>query len=265
MAAVVHRKATGNGQFIDMGMYQIGVTLMPEPILGLQANGEAWARIGNEDRLHVPSNVYRAAGDDKWVAISVTSDEQWTAFAHIIGRPELAADERFREEANRRIRREEIDAIVRSWSAKQDAWAAARALQAAGIAAGPVLNNRDLLLDPHLRARRFYEYVEHWQPLGVRPLIGRPFVFRNTPLRIRKGAPRYAEDNRYVLRDVLHLDEAEIGTLYNEGITSDVPAFKPNVRLDDLEPGLRNGSIKEIDRDYRDKLGLGPAVRVEPR
>ena len=126
-----------------------------------------------------------------------------------------------------------------------------------------MLNNRDLLLDPHLRARRFYEYVEHWQPLGVRPLIGRPFVFRNTPLRIRKGAPRYAEDNRYVLRDVLHLDEAEIGTLYNEGITSDVPAFKPNVRLDDLEPGLRNGSIKEIDRDYRDKLGLGPAVRVE--
>jgi benzylsuccinate CoA-transferase BbsF subunit len=263
MAAVLHRKATGNGQFIDMGMYQIGVALMPEPILALQVNGEAWERIGNEDRAHVPSNVYPAAGDDKWVALSVATDAQWVAFAQITGRPELATDERFKQESQRRMRREEIDAIVRSWTAKQDAWAAARALQAAGIAAGPVLTNRDLLLDPHLREQRFYEYVEHWRPMGVRPLIGRPFVFRNTPLRIRKAAPRYAEDNGYVLRDVLHLDEAEIATLYREGITSDAPTFKPNVRPDDLEPGLRDGSIKEIDRDYREKLGLGPAVRVE--
>jgi len=260
MAAILHRKATGDGQLIDMGMYQIGVALMPEPILALQVNGETWERIGNEDRAHVPSNVYPAKGDDKWLAVSVTSDEHWAAFAQVIGRAELATDERFREASQRRMRREEIDAMVRTWSAERDAWTATRALQAAGIAAGPVLNNRDLLLDPHLRDRGFYERVEHWQPMGVRPLIARPFVFRNTALRIRKAAPRYAEDNSYVLRDVLHLDEAEIGTLYSEGITSDAPTFKPNVRPDDLEPGLRDGSIKEIDGNYREKLGLGRVV-----
>jgi crotonobetainyl-CoA:carnitine CoA-transferase CaiB-like acyl-CoA transferase len=263
MAAVLHRKATGDGQWIDMGMYQIGVALMPEPILGLQANGETWERIGNEDRVHVPSNVYSAAGDDKWLALSVTSDEQWAAFVQVIGRPELAKDERYREESQRRSRREEIDAMVCTWTAERDAWAATLTLQDAGIAAGPVLNNRDLLLDPHLRSRGFYEYVEHWQPMGVRPLIGRPYVFRNTPLHIQKAAPRYGQDNSYVMRDLLHLDEAEISALYEKGITSDVPAFKPNVRQDDLEPGLRNGSIKEIDPDYREKLGLGPAVRAE--
>ena len=257
MAAVLHRKATGNGQWIDMGMYQIGVTLMPEPILALQANGETWERIGNEDRLHVPSNVYPAAGDDKWLALSVTDDEQWAAFARVIGRPELATDARYREEAQRRSRREEIDAIARAWVAERDAWAATRTLQEAGIPAGPVLNNRDLLLDPHLRSRGFYEYVEHWQPMGVRPLIGRPYVFRNTRLRIRKGAPRYGEDNSYVLRDLLHLDEAEIAALYAQKITSDAPTVETNVRRDDLEPQLRNGSIKEIDPDYRTKLGLG--------
>jgi crotonobetainyl-CoA:carnitine CoA-transferase CaiB-like acyl-CoA transferase len=261
MAAVLHRNATGNGQSIDMGMYQIGVALMPEPILALQVKGEVWERIGNEDRTHVPSNVYPAAGDDKWLALSVTSDEQWAAFAQVIGRPELARDERFREESQRRTRREEIDTIVRNWAAEHDAWDATRALQAAGVAAGPVLNNRDLLLDPHLRANRFYEYVEHWQPMGVRPLIGRPYIFRNTPLSIRKGAPRYGEDNSYVLRDLLRLDEAEIATLYSERITSDVPTFEPQVRQDDLEPGLRDGSIKEIDPDYRKKLGLGQVVQ----
>ena len=94
--------------------------------------------------------------------------------------------------------------------------------------------------------------------MGVRPLIGRPYVFRNTPLRIQKAAPRYGEDNSYVMRDLLHLDEAEIAALYENGITSDAPAFEAKVRQDDLEPGLRNGSIKEIDPDYREKLGLGP-------
>lgn len=264
MAAVLHRKATGNGQWIDMGMYQIGVALMPEPILGLQANGETWQRIGNEDRVHVPSNVYRTAGDDQWLALSVTGDEQWAAFASVIGRPELAQDERYRNAAQRRSKREEIDALVRAWAATQQAWDATRRLQAAGIAAGPVLNNRDLLLDPHLRSRGFYEYVEHWQPMGVRPLIGRPYRFRNTPLRIRKAAPRYAEDNHYVMRELLQLDEAQIRALYENGITSDTPATeaKGKVRPADLEPGLRNGSIKEIDAAYRDKLGLGQVMRA---
>ena len=258
LAAVLHRKATGNGQWIDMGMYQIGVTLMPEPILGLQANGETWQRIGNEDRLHVPSNVYPAAGDDKWLALSVTSDEQWATFAALIGRPELAQDERYRNEAQRRSKREEIDATVRAWAAAQDAWDATRRLQQAGIAAGPVLNNRDLLLDAHLRQRGFYEYVTHWQPMGVRPLIGRPYVMRNTPLRIQKAAPRYGEDNGYVMRELLRLTEAEIAALFKEGITADAPASAASVRQPDLEPGLRNGSYKEIDPDYRKKLGLGP-------
>ncbi len=263
MAAVLHRKATGNGQWIDMGMYQIGVTLMPEPILGLQVNGETWQRIGNEDRVHVPSNVYPAAGDDKWLALSVASDKQWAAFAKLIGRSELAQDERYRNEAQRRSQRGAIDAIVRTWAATQDVWDATRRLQQAGIAAGPVLNNRDLLLDAHLRLRGFYEYVEHWQPMGVRPLIGRPYVFRNTPLRIQKAAPRYGEDNRYVMRDLLHLDEAEIAALYQDGITADAPASAASVRQPDLEPGLRNGSIKEIDPDYREKLGLGPVIRAQ--
>jgi crotonobetainyl-CoA:carnitine CoA-transferase CaiB-like acyl-CoA transferase len=246
-----------------MGMYQIGVALMPEPILGLQANGETWQRIGNEDRVHVPSNLYPAAGDDQWLALSVTSDEQWAAFAALIGRPELAQDERYRNASQRRSKREEIDAMVRTWAAQQDAWDATRRLQHAGIPAGPVLNNRDLLLDPHLRSRGFYEYVAHWQPMGVRPLIGRPYLFRNTPLRIRKAAPRYGEDNRYVMRDLLHLEEAEIMALYEAGITADAPAVEGKVRQADLEPGLRNGSIKEIDPDYREKLGLGPVMRAD--
>lgn len=263
MAAILHRKATGEGQWIDMGMYQIGVALLPEPLLALQASGETWERIGNEDRNHVPSNVYPAAGKDNWLAISVTSDEQWAALARTIERGELVHDERYRHEAERRKHRAEVDAIVRTWSSTQDAWAATHMLQAAGVPAGPVLNCRDLLLDPHLKARGFYEYVEHWQPMGVRPLIGRPYRLRNTPLRIRKPAPRYGEDNGYVLRDLLGLAEDTIADLYARKIVADAPVVATTVRADDLEPGLKNGSIREVDPDYRHKLGLGPVVPVQ--
>jgi len=261
IAAVFHRNATGHGQWIDMGMYQIGVTIMPEPILALQATGEQWERIGNEHRVHVPSNVYPAAGEDRWFAVSVTNDREWEALAGVLGRPELAADERYRTAASRRERRQEVDELVREWSAERDPHAAMVELQDAGVPAGPVLNNRDLLLDPHLRERGFYEYVEHWAPMGVRPLISRPYLARNTDLRIRKGSPRYGEDNSYVLREVLRLDESQIASLYDSVLTADAPAFDVSIRQDDLEPGLRNGSIKEIDPDYREKLGLGPALR----
>ncbi len=261
MAALHHRRRTGEGQAIDMGMYQVGVALMPEPLLGLQATGEVWQRIGNEDRRHVPSNVYPAAGRDRWLAVSVSSDAQWAALAGILGRPELADDTRYRQEAQRREHRTQIDAWVGAWASDRDAGEAAQTLQAAGVPAGPVLNCRDLLLDPHLKARGFYERVEHWSPMGVRPLIGRPYRFLHTPLAIRKCAPRYGEDNRYVLRDLLGLDPATIDALYAATITSDAPAFEAKVRPDDLEPGLKNGSIREVDPDYREKLGLGPAVR----
>jgi len=264
MAALLHRRATGKGQWIDMGMYQIGVALLPEPLLALQATGEVWERIGNEDRNHVPSNVYPAAGKDNWLTLSVTNDEQWAALARIVGGDELAQDARYRAASQRKAKREEIDALVRAWTSTQDAWEAAHALQAAGVPAGPVLNCRDLLLDPHLAARGFYERVEHWQPMGVRPLIGRPYIFRNTPLRIRKYAPRYGEDNGYVLRDILRFDEATIGELYAQKLVADAPVVPTTVRPDDLEPGLKNGSIREVDPDYREKLGLDPIVRMSP-
>jgi len=260
MAALLHRQATGKGQWIDMGMYQIGVALLPEPILAAQATGEVWDRIGNEDRNHVPSNVYPAAGKDNWLTLSVATDEQWAALARVIERPELADDARYQTAAERRTKREEIDAIVRHWTSTCDAWEAAHLLQAAGVPAGPVLNCRDLLLDPHLAARGFYERVDHWQPMGVRPLIGRPYIFRNTPLRIRKHAPRYGEGNDYVLRELLALDESTIGALYAQKIVADAPVVPTTVRPDDLEPGLKNGSIRQIDADYRQKLGLDPVT-----
>jgi len=263
LAAVIERKRTGRGQAIDLSMYQVGVSLVPEAILHHQAYGTELDRIGNEDRVDVPGNLYPAKGDDRWVALSVTSDEAFAGFARVIGRPELAHDARFATVAARQAHRDELNALAAEWAAGQDRWDAALALQAAGVAAAPMLDARDLALDPHLKERGFYEYVEHWQPMGIRPIIGRPYRFANTDLRIRRPGPRYGADNRYVLSDVMGLSDDEIAALYAAGLTSDAPAFEVTNQPVDLEPALRNGSMKEVDPHYRERLGLPPLAVSE--
>jgi hypothetical protein len=128
-------------------------------------------------------------------------------------------------------------------------------LQEAGIAAGPVLNSRDLLADAHLRARRFYELVEHAQPIGVRPIIGRPYRFRFRDLRIQKSAPRFGEDNGYVLRELLSLSNEQIAQLYAAGIVSDRPTVPVTASPQNFEHMLQVGSLTEVDPDYDSRFG----------
>jgi len=256
LAAVYNRRKTGQGQWIDMGMYQVGVALIPEPILQVQIDGQDWQRIGNEDRVHVPSNLFAAKGDDSWIAISVDNDEEWARLAALMGESGLASDPRFATEAARREHRDEVNQLVAVWAREQDAVALMGTLQDSGIACGPVFNARDLFLDPHLKARGFYEMVEHWQPMGTRPVIGRPYRLRNAAMRIAKAAPRFGDDNSYVLRDILKLEETEIAKLYEAQIVTDEPINKVSAGPAALDVMVRNGTLVEVDPHYRERLGL---------
>lgn len=94
-AAIAHMRKTGQGQWIDVGMYQLGVALMPEPLLQKQLDGTEPVRMGNEHPEHVPSNLYRAQGEDQWLALTVRTDTQWAALTSLMQKPELASDPRF--------------------------------------------------------------------------------------------------------------------------------------------------------------------------
>ena len=264
LAALNYRRRTGQGQWIDLGMYQIGAALVPEPVLQVQENGEDWERLGNAHRSLAPYNLYPARGEDAWIAISVTSDEQWRSLVAAIGQPALQDDERFADMPARMRNREPLDAIIADWTRGQDAWKLTRTLQDAGIAAGPVLNSRDLLLDAHLRVRRFYELISHPDPVGERPVIGRPYRFRFRELKIGKGAPRFGEDNGYVLRDVLGLAEEEIARLYESQVVSDRPTAKVTASPQNFEHMLQVGSLKEIDPDHRSRFGGDEAAPMPP-
>ncbi|TAK72233.1 MAG: CoA transferase [Betaproteobacteria bacterium] len=256
-AALAHMRKTGRGQRIDLGMYQIGAALVAEPILQKQLDGGDRERIGNEHPEHVPSNLYRARGDDQWMAISVESDEQWAILARLMNQPQLADDERFCHASGRRRYRDKIDALVAQWARERDVIEMLGLLQSRGIACGPVFNARDLLVNEHLRHRGFYERVEHKPPIGPRPIIGRPYRLRFRDARIRKQAPRFGEDNRPILRDLLGLNPEQIENLFEAKVVCDKPTNPGQSGSMNTEAMLRLRTLAALDSDYRSRIGLG--------
>lgn len=249
-AALRHRRRTGQGQWIDLGMYQLGAACMPEVFLQWQLSGTEPERIGNEHELNVPSNIYPALGQDKWVAISVTSDVQWGFLAQRVG---LQDNHQLCSEAGRRGQRELVDQAVSRWTATQDAWATAHQLQAMGIASGPVLNNKDLLLDPHLRQRGFYEYVKHPMPVGNRPVIGRPYQMRHRRPHIQGPAPSLGEHGQALLRDLPELSQEAAAHLH---ATTGQPTSTVIPGALDMREALRSRTVTELDEDYQQQLGI---------
>jgi crotonobetainyl-CoA:carnitine CoA-transferase CaiB-like acyl-CoA transferase len=255
-AALRHVRRTGQGQWIDLGMYQIGAAMIPEALLQVQVDGTEPERIGNEDALHVPSDAYPCQGEDRWVALTVANDAQWQALCRLMAQDGIAIPAGLATEDARRGRRDEVNALVGRWVRERCGFAVAERLQAEGIACGPVMNNRDILLDPHLRARGFHERVELPQPMGVRPIMGRPWKLAKRDVHIRKPAPRYGEDGRAVLREVLGLDDERIDALFAARIVCTQPHDPKPFDAMGLAELQRVKAIHEVDPDYRRKLEI---------
>lgn len=256
LAALHHVRRTGQGQSIDLGMYQVGVAMIPEALLAWQLDGSAPQRIGNEHEHHVPSNVYPCAGHDRWIALTVQTDVQWQALAATLAADGFIADPSWSDEGTRRVQRVAVDAWIARWAHARDGFELLRRLQATGIACGPVMNNRDILLNAHLGARGFHERVHMQPPMGTRPIMGRPWRFAHRDVRIRKPAPRYGADGPAILRDVLGMGEAQIQSLQNSYVVCHAPRSPKPFDAMGLTELQRLKAIHEVDPAYREKLGI---------
>jgi crotonobetainyl-CoA:carnitine CoA-transferase CaiB-like acyl-CoA transferase len=163
-----------------------------------------------------PHGVFPCRGDDRWVALAVESDEQWHALAGAVGRPGLAG--RFPTLAARQRHEDEIDGILGAWTADRDRDEVAATLQAAGVAAAPVEDGRDLVDgDGHLRARGFYVELDH--PVAG-PALHEGIAVRltDTPGAVRRPAPRLGEHTDEVLSTLAGMSEIEIVRLREAGV-----------------------------------------------
>ena len=223
IAGLLHRRATGRGQHIEVAQWEAFLSMIGEQLVGYSMSGVEQQRRGNRHSSMAPHGAYRCAGTDAWVTIAVGTDAEFAALCGGIGQPELARDARFADVVSRHRHQDELDATISEWSATLSPREAAEALQGAGVTAAPVLSIPELAVDPHLAARGFFEEVTH-RDAGTWSIDCPTWRFDLTPPHVRLPAPSFGEHNDYVLGELLGLSEAEIEGLERDGVVSREPA-----------------------------------------
>lgn len=215
--ALYHRKRTGEGQYIDVSELDCNISGLDEPLLDYQMNGRVAGPQGNTHPVNVPNGIYRCAGDDRWISISVETEEQWRALCGEMGRPELASAEKFADGFRRWQNRDELDETINAWTADQPDDELTKRLQAAGVAAFPCYHVQDKSVDPHFREREYYVENDHPR-IGVMWVPGTPWKFSESKAGIQRHAPELGEHNEYVFNEVLGLGSDRLEELVESGI-----------------------------------------------
>jgi crotonobetainyl-CoA:carnitine CoA-transferase CaiB-like acyl-CoA transferase len=217
LAALEHRERTGEGQFIEYSMAETVMSQLPEAFLEYGCDGAVPGPRGNSDPAACPHSVYRARGEDCWVAIVAQDDAAWEALRGVVQGPDWWSDAALETAAGRLARRPEIDAAVAAWTRGRDAAEIAASLQAAGVSAAPVLNIRELMEDPTLAERGFWLEQDHPE-VGKRVLAGIGWTADfMTPLPVQH-APLLGEHNWEIFVDRLGVSPERFADLVAEGV-----------------------------------------------
>jgi len=248
LAAVEHHRRTGQGQWIDLSQYEVGVCAVGEAVLDYTMNGNVQTRTGNRHPVMAPHNCYRCRGKDKWITIAVSNDKEWQALCSVMDNSSLIKDRRFADAEQRKENENELDRLIEEWTVKHDNMELMDVLQKAGVRAGAVLTNKELLLNRHLKERKFFHKAVS-PAAGARFYPGPWFNLSKTPGSIRKAAPNLGQDNQKVLTEILGLSKEEIFELEKNDIIGTMPPWKSEEEREKAAP-------KTIPLDLQAQLGL---------
>lgn len=224
LAALYHRKKTGEGQYIDMSQWECAMGLLPEGIMDYTMNGRAPARDGNRDPLIAPHGIFPSNDRfentgvmiDMWVSIVAADDAEFGRLASAIEQPELACDPRFTTAAARKRNEDELEAAIAAWTSQRSAAEAEQILQAAGVAAAVCTPNKFVSEDAHLKERGYWVYLDHPE-VGVRQHCGVPWQMSRTETKVRAPAPLMGQHTDEVLTQVLGYSAEEVTRLREAG------------------------------------------------
>lgn len=224
LMAIRHRMLTGQGTEIDVSAIETGISLLGPVMLEVTVNGRATRgpRYPAGNRLEyphaAPHGVYPASGEDRWVAIAVFNDEEWSRFADAIGRPAWTADERFASQQSRWENQDALDEAVATWTSQRDRYEATKLLQEAGVRAGAVQNAQDLNeTDPQLAHRGVFFQMDH-PVIGEARFEGVPVHFDGMSADNWRSGPLLGEDNEYVFKELLGVADDEFAELTVSGV-----------------------------------------------
>ncbi len=222
IVGLAERDATGEGSLLEVTMVEGALNAAAELVLEKTAYGNLLERDGNRSPNVAPQGLYQAHGEEQWLAVSVTTDEQWRALVDVLGNPEWASDPELATAPGRRARHDVLDEWLGAWSAEQDAAEAAELLIEHGIPAAMGRDPRLMYEHPQLQARGYYETIGH-PVVGEVPTPTWPFRFRSVDHWIRTPAPTLGQHNHEILVDDLGVDDATYDELVVRQIIGDRP------------------------------------------
>jgi crotonobetainyl-CoA:carnitine CoA-transferase CaiB-like acyl-CoA transferase len=223
LAALNFAERTGTGQLLELPMLETVLNATAIQAIEAEVFGVTLGRRGNRGHGDSVQNLYRCAGDDDWIAVTVRDDRHWQALVDVMGRPAWC-DERLATVAGRRQRADDIDRRLQDWFAAQALESAVERLAGAGIPAAPVVSPSLVTENPQLRDRGFLEALNH-------PSTG-PGLYPCPPFAKLAGQakwllrppPRLGEHNGEVLRDRCGLTDEELGKLASDNVIGTRPA-----------------------------------------
>lgn len=207
LAALRHRDATGEGQHIDVNLFETMASLMQAPMSAWLNAGVLLPRSGNDSPVAVPYGVFEAA-DAKFV-IGVLNDREFVRLAEALGHPEWAEDPRFRRARDRVEHRAALLDRMRPLLRTRPRAEWLTRLEAAKITSGPINTAADVAADPHIAARGMIREVAHHAGGTVR-VVASPLHLSATPPGLRYGIPAPGGDTEAVLRDFAGMSAEEI-------------------------------------------------------
>ena len=216
LAALDHRRRTGEGQHIDQAQMESALHFLAPELLDVQVSGRRARRNGNVDDRCAPHDAYPCAGTDEWCAIAVENDGQWRALRSAMGDPAWAADPDLDTADGRREQTERIDHELGAFTRGHEARSLMELLQAAGVPAGMVQRSSDHLDDPQLRHRSFFRPLVHPE-MGEIPYEGHQYLIRGYDNGPRFPAPCLGEHTFEVLTEILGMDLDEAGAVLASG------------------------------------------------
>jgi crotonobetainyl-CoA:carnitine CoA-transferase CaiB-like acyl-CoA transferase len=215
IAALHHRKRTGEGQFIDLSAVEAMTSLVGDSLYAFQVTGEVPHADGNFHPEMAPHGAY-ACADGEWISIAVADDHEWRALCDELGGG-LAPDARFGTLVDRLANRHDLDAALGTLTARETAADLADRLRKVGVPAFKSMSSLDLCSDEFLWAREAYRMVTDHRR-GTRPIIGPSWRMTPDAAKVERGAPNLGEHSEYVYREILGLQADELNDLIERKI-----------------------------------------------
>ena len=226
LAALRHRRRTGEGQRIELAQLESVAAAMGPALLDYTANGRNQTRKGNRSSWMAPHAIYRcrdaargaphpdgSTTRERWAAIAARSDAEWNALCVVAADAAFAADERFATLLGRREHEDTLNEQIGDWTAGWDAVELVETLQAAGVPAGVVQDAEDVCEhDLHLRQRGYYEYLDHPET-GVSLYDGPIVKLHETPGELAAPAPLFGEHTYRVATEILGYSAEEVAEI----------------------------------------------------